>query len=76
MLAAGSRIASRAMQSKAVNSCSIPIPAENFLWQTSGVRGCVVHGRPLLADKKGWARLQVHAGQAWVSDSTKKRTSL
>lgn len=76
MLAAGSSIASRAMQSKAANSCSIPIPAENFLWQTSGVRGCVVHGRPLLADKKGWVHLEVHAAQAWVSDSAKKRISL
>lgn len=36
MLAAWSRIAARAVQAKAVNSCSIPVPAENFLLQTSG----------------------------------------
>lgn len=76
LLAAGSRIASGAVQSKAANSCSIPIPAENFLWQTSGVRGCVVHGRPLLADKKGGVHLQFHAGRAWVPDTAKKRISL
>ncbi|XP_054433234.1 developmental pluripotency-associated protein 2 [Pteronotus mesoamericanus] len=76
MLAAWSRIAARAVQPKAVNSCSIPVPTENFLLQTSGVRWCVVHGRPLLADKEGWVRLQFHAGQAWVPDTPKKMISL
>ncbi|XP_024433675.1 developmental pluripotency-associated protein 2 [Desmodus rotundus] len=76
MLAAWSRIAARAVQAKAVNSCSIPVPAENFLLQTSGVRWCVVHGRPLLGDREGWVRLQFHAGQAWVPDSPKKLISL
>ncbi|KAF6118347.1 developmental pluripotency associated 2 [Phyllostomus discolor] len=76
MLAAWSRIAARAVQPKAVNSCFIPVPAENFLLQTSGVRWCVVHGRPLLGDKEGWVRLQFHAGQAWVPETPKKMISL
>ncbi|XP_036912730.1 developmental pluripotency-associated protein 2 [Sturnira hondurensis] len=76
MLAAWSRIAARAGQLKAVNSCFIPVPAENFLLQIPGVRWCVVHGRPLLADKEGWVRLQFHAGHAWVPDSPKKIISL
>ncbi|XP_036098407.1 developmental pluripotency-associated protein 2 [Molossus molossus] len=76
MLAAWSRIAARAVQSRAANSHAIPISAENFLLQTSGVRWCVVHGRPLLADKNGWVRLQFHAGQAWVPDTPRKMISL
>ncbi|XP_016067990.1 PREDICTED: developmental pluripotency-associated protein 2 [Miniopterus natalensis] len=76
MLAAWSRIAARAVQPKAANSCSIPISAENFLLQTSGVRWCVVHGRPLLADKMGWVRLQFRAGHAWVPDTPTKMISL
>lgn len=56
----------RPWHSKDVNTCSIPISAGNFLWQTSGVRGCVVHVQPLLEDKEGWAHLHFHAGQAWV----------
>lgn len=76
MLAAWSRIAARAMQSRAANSHSIPISAENFLRQTSGVRWCVIHGRPLLADKKVWVRLQFRAGQAWVPDTPRKMISL
>ncbi|KAM8777544.1 developmental pluripotency-associated protein 2-like [Rhynchonycteris naso] len=76
MLAAWSKIAARAVQPKAVNSYSVPVSAENFLLQTSGVRWCVVHGRPLLADKQGWVRLQFHAGQAWVPDTPKKMISL
>ncbi|KAF3827586.1 hypothetical protein GH733_003072 [Mirounga leonina] len=61
MLAAWSRIAARASQSKSVNS---------------RVRWCVVHGRPLLADTQGWVRLQFHAGQAWVPDTPKRMISL
>ncbi|XP_066203716.1 developmental pluripotency-associated protein 2 [Saccopteryx leptura] len=76
MLAAWSKIAARAVQPKAANSYSVPVSAENFLLQTSGVRWCVVHGRPLLADKQGWVRLQFHAGQAWVPDTPKKMISL
>ncbi|KAF6384614.1 hypothetical protein mRhiFer1_004122 [Rhinolophus ferrumequinum] len=76
MLAAWARLAARAVQPKAMNSCPIPASAENFLLQTSGVRWCVVHGRPLLADREGWVRLQFYAGQAWVPDPPKKMISL
>ncbi|XP_058546573.1 developmental pluripotency-associated protein 2-like [Neofelis nebulosa] len=76
MLAAWSRIAARASQSKSVNSRPIPVSVETFLLQASGVRWCVVHGRPLLADTKGWVRLQFHAGQAWVPDTPKRMISL
>nr|KAF6377788.1 hypothetical protein mMyoMyo1_004099 [Myotis myotis] len=76
MLAAWSRIAARGSLSKSANSYSIPISVENFLLQTSGVRWCVVHGRHLLADKKGWVRLQFHAGQTWVPDTPTKMISL
>ncbi|XP_053519137.1 developmental pluripotency-associated protein 2 [Artibeus jamaicensis] len=77
MLAAWSRIAARAAQlNKAVNSCFIPVPDENFLPQTSGVRWCVVHGRPLLGDKEGWVRLQFRAGHAWVPDTPRKMIAL
>ncbi|XP_025769306.1 developmental pluripotency-associated protein 2 [Puma concolor] len=47
-----------------------------LLFPSSGVRWCVVHGRPLLADTKGWVRLQFHAGQAWVPDTPKRMISL
>ncbi|XP_036165877.1 developmental pluripotency-associated protein 2-like [Myotis myotis] len=76
MLAAWSRIAARGSLPKSANSYSIPISVENFLLQTSGVRWCVVHGRHLLADKKGWVRLQFHAGQTWVPDTPTKMISL
>lgn len=76
MLAAWARLAARAIQPKAVNSCPIPVSAENFLLQTSGVRWCVVHGRPLLADTQGWVRLLFYAGQPWVPDTPKKMISL
>ncbi|XP_054568052.1 developmental pluripotency-associated protein 2 [Eptesicus fuscus] len=76
MLAAWSRIAARGSLSKAANTYKIPISVENFLLQTSGVRWCVVHGRHLLADKKGWVRLQFHAGQTWVPDTPTKMISL
>ncbi|XP_039090079.1 developmental pluripotency-associated protein 2-like [Hyaena hyaena] len=76
MLAAWSRIAVRASQSKSVNSRPIPASVETFLLQAPGIRWCVVHGRPLLADTKGWVRLQFHAGQAWVPDTPKRMISL
>ena len=41
-----------------------------------GVRWCVVHGRPLLADTEGWVRLQFQAGQTWVPDTPRRMTSL
>ncbi|MXQ99963.1 hypothetical protein E5288_WYG021657 [Bos mutus] len=75
MLAAWSRIASRAVQPKAVNSRALRA-SESFLPQASGVRWCVVHGRPLLADTEGWVRLQFQAGQTWVPDTPRRMTSL
>ena len=41
-----------------------------------GVRWCVVHGRPLLANTEGWVRLQFQAGQTWVPDTPRRMTSL
>ncbi|TKC43884.1 hypothetical protein EI555_015355, partial [Monodon monoceros] len=76
MLAAWSRIAARAVQPKAVNSRPLPTSVESFLPQASGVRWCVVHGRPLLADTEGWVRLQFHAGQTWVPNTPRRMISL
>uniref|UniRef100_A0A2K5Z8Z3 SAP domain-containing protein n=1 Tax=Mandrillus leucophaeus TaxID=9568 RepID=A0A2K5Z8Z3_MANLE len=76
MLASWARIAARAVQPKAVNSCSIPVSVEAFSMQASGVRCCVVHGRCLSADTKGWVRLQFHAGQAWVPTTHRRMISL
>uniref|UniRef100_A0A2K6M7I9 SAP domain-containing protein n=1 Tax=Rhinopithecus bieti TaxID=61621 RepID=A0A2K6M7I9_RHIBE len=76
MLASWARIAARAVQPQAVNSCSIPVSVEAFLTQASGVRWCVVHGRCLSADTKGWVRLQFHAGQAWVPTTYRRTISL
>uniref|UniRef100_A0A2K6C2M9 SAP domain-containing protein n=1 Tax=Macaca nemestrina TaxID=9545 RepID=A0A2K6C2M9_MACNE len=76
MLASRARIAARSVQPKAVNSCSIPVSLEAFLMQASGVRWCVVHGRLLSADTKGWVRLQFHAGQAWVPTTHRRMISL
>ena len=74
MLAAWSRIAARAVQPKAMNSRALRT-SESFLPQASGVRWCVVHGRPLLADTEGWVRLQFQAGQTWVPDTPRRMTS-
>ncbi|XP_014647678.1 PREDICTED: developmental pluripotency-associated protein 2 [Ceratotherium simum simum] len=76
MLAAWARIAARAVQPKAMNSRPIPTSAETFLPQASGVRWCVVHGRPLWADTQGWVRLHFRAGQTWVPDTPRKMVSL
>uniref|UniRef100_A0A2K6QVI8 SAP domain-containing protein n=1 Tax=Rhinopithecus roxellana TaxID=61622 RepID=A0A2K6QVI8_RHIRO len=76
MLASWARIAARAVQPKALNSCSIPVSVEAFLMQASGVRWCVVHGRLLSADTKGWVRLQFHTGQAWVPTTRGRMISL
>ncbi|XP_060026042.1 developmental pluripotency-associated protein 2-like [Lagenorhynchus albirostris] len=76
MLAAWSRVAARAVQPKAVNSRPLPTSVESFLPQLSGVRWCVVHGRPLLADTEGWVRLQFHAGQTWVPNTPRRMISL
>lgn len=74
VLASWSRIAARAMQTEAVTSSSDLIPAGYFLLQTSGIRWCVVHSRPLLPDKKGWMCLKFHAGQ--MPDTPTKMISL
>lgn len=74
VLASWSRIAARAMQTEAVTSSSDLIPAVYFLLQTSGIRWCVVHSRPLLPDKKGWMCLKFHAGQ--MPDTPTKMISL
>ncbi|XP_047394204.1 developmental pluripotency-associated protein 2-like [Sciurus carolinensis] len=76
MLASWARIAARAAQHKAVNSCPIPTSVEAFLLQTSGVRWCVAHGQLLSADTAGWVCLQFHAGQTWVPDTPKRMISL
>uniref|UniRef100_A0A8C8Z8Q7 Developmental pluripotency-associated protein 2 n=1 Tax=Prolemur simus TaxID=1328070 RepID=A0A8C8Z8Q7_PROSS len=68
LLASWGRIAARAAQPKAVNSCSISASA-------SDVRCCVVHGEALSADKS-WVRLQFHAGQAWVPAAPRTMISL
>ena len=47
-----------------------------FVFLCLGVRWCVVHGRPLLADIEGWVRLQFQAGQAWVPDTPRRMTFL
>nr|XP_058906237.1 developmental pluripotency-associated protein 2-like [Kogia breviceps] len=76
ILAAWSRIAARPVQPKAVNSRPLPTSVESFLLQASGVRWCVVHGRPLLADTEGWVRLQFRAGQTWVPRTPRRMISL
>ncbi|XP_057581631.1 developmental pluripotency-associated protein 2-like [Hippopotamus amphibius kiboko] len=76
ILAAWSRTAARAVQPKAVNSLPLPTSVGSFLPQASGVRWCVVHGRPLLPDTEGWVRLHFHAGQTWVPDTPRRMISL
>ncbi|XP_004606863.1 developmental pluripotency-associated protein 2 [Sorex araneus] len=78
ILAAWARIAARSVQPKAANSQRIPpsVETETFLPQASGLRWCVVHGRPLSAETEGWVRLQFHGGQTWVPDTSKRMISL
>nr|XP_045241347.1 developmental pluripotency-associated protein 4 isoform X4 [Macaca fascicularis] len=66
LLASWARISARARTPEAVES-----PQE-----ACGVRWCVVHGRLLSADTKGWVRLQFHAGQAWVPTTRRRMISL
>uniref|UniRef100_H0XR74 SAP domain-containing protein n=1 Tax=Otolemur garnettii TaxID=30611 RepID=H0XR74_OTOGA len=75
-LASGARIAAKAGQPKTVNSWSIPASAEAFLTTASGLRWCMMHGKPLPADPEGWVRLQFHAGQAWVPVTPRRMISL
>uniref|UniRef100_A0A8C8ZGN7 Developmental pluripotency-associated protein 2 n=1 Tax=Prolemur simus TaxID=1328070 RepID=A0A8C8ZGN7_PROSS len=75
-LASWGRVAARAAQPQAVNSCSVPASAEAFVTQASGVRWCVVHGKALSADTRGWVLLQFPAGRAWVPATPGKMTPL
>ncbi|XP_052014088.1 developmental pluripotency-associated protein 2 [Apodemus sylvaticus] len=74
--AAWGKIAMRAARSPSKNRCPLPSNAEAFLPQTTGLRWCIVHGRQLPADKKGWVRLQFCAGQTWVPDSSQRMNFL
>ncbi|XP_038944637.1 developmental pluripotency-associated protein 2 [Rattus norvegicus] len=74
--AAWGRIAMRAAQSMSVNRCPLPSSVEAFLPETVGVRWCVVHGRQCPADRKGWVRLQFHAGLTWVPDTPQRMNFL
>ena len=74
--AAWARIAMRAAQSMSKNRCPLPSNVEAFLPQATGSRWCVVHGRQLPADKKGWVRLQFLAGQTWVPDTPQRMNFL
>ncbi|XP_055965119.1 developmental pluripotency-associated protein 2-like [Sorex fumeus] len=76
ILAAWARIAARSVQPKAANSQRIPPSVETFLPQASGLRWCVVHGRPLSAETEGWVRLQFHGGQTWVPATSRRMISL
>jgi hypothetical protein len=49
MLASWAKIATRVVQPKAVNFCSM----EAFFLQALGIRGCVAHGRVLPAEVTG-----------------------
>lgn len=75
VLAAWSRIAARAVQPKAVNSCAL-LTSQYFLPQASSIRCFVVHSRPLLADIECWVHLQFQAGHTWVPNTPRRMTSL
>ncbi|XP_031229448.1 developmental pluripotency-associated protein 2-like [Mastomys coucha] len=75
--AAWTRIAMRASQSMAMNRRPLPSNVKAFLPQVNGeFRWCVVHGKQLSADKKGWVRLQFFAGQTWVPDTPQRMNFL
>ncbi|XP_048192523.1 developmental pluripotency-associated protein 2-like [Perognathus longimembris pacificus] len=76
MLACWARIAAGAAKPRTVKFCPTASTIETFLLPASGVRWCVVHGRLLPADGKGWVRLQFCAGQTWVPNSCKTMISL
>ncbi|XP_036789018.1 developmental pluripotency-associated protein 4 isoform X1 [Manis pentadactyla] len=59
------------MAAKARKTAAVDLPRE-----PCGLQWCVVHGRSLPADSQGWARLQFHAGQAWVPDKRGKVCAL
>ncbi|XP_005372410.1 developmental pluripotency-associated protein 4-like [Microtus ochrogaster] len=68
VLASWSRIAANANKNEALQSITTP--------ETYGDLWCVVHGRSLPADSRGWVRLQFHAGQAWVPEKKGKVIAL
>nr|XP_048310291.1 developmental pluripotency-associated protein 4 isoform X2 [Myodes glareolus] len=68
VLASWSRIAANANKNEALQSITTP--------ETYGELWCVVHGRSLPADSRGWVRLQFHAGQAWVPEKKGKVIAL
>ncbi|XP_012883964.1 PREDICTED: developmental pluripotency-associated protein 2 [Dipodomys ordii] len=76
MLASWARIAAETPEAKTVKFCPPESTIETFLLPAPGVRWCVVHGRLLPADGKGWVRLQFCAGQTWVPNSRKTMISL
>ena len=65
VFAAWSRMTTRAVKTEPV--CS---------QETGEVQWCVVHGRSLPANTGGWARLQFHAGQAWVPGKRRRVSAL
>ncbi|XP_051006402.1 developmental pluripotency-associated protein 4 isoform X2 [Acomys russatus] len=67
-LASWARIAANAKRVEAAQSSETP--------ETYGEMWCVVHGRSFSSDTRGWARLQFHAGQAWVPDKKGKVIAL
>ncbi|KAM4889439.1 developmental pluripotency-associated protein 2-like [Thomomys bottae] len=76
MLASWTRIAAGAARHRTVPFCPTASTTDTFLLPAPGVRWCVVHGRFLPADGKGWVRLQFCAGQTWVPDTHKTMISL
>ncbi|CAO2631807.1 Developmental pluripotency-associated protein 4, partial [Lemmus lemmus] len=71
VLASWSRIAANANKNESLQSTttSETYGKSRELW-------CVVHGRSLPADSRGWVRLQFHAGQAWVPEKKGKVIAL
>ncbi|XP_051006307.1 developmental pluripotency-associated protein 2 [Acomys russatus] len=76
VFAAWGKIAMKAFQPKAVNCRPLPQSVGAFLSEDNGCRWCVVHGKHLPADRKGWVHLQFHAGQTWVPDTPQRMISL
>ncbi|XP_055449101.1 developmental pluripotency-associated protein 2 [Psammomys obesus] len=76
-LAAWGRISMKAAQPESVNCRPLPPASKGaFLAEDVGCRWCIVHGGYRPANKKGWVRLQLHAGQTWVPEIPQKMISL
>ncbi|KAM4887103.1 developmental pluripotency-associated protein 2 [Thomomys bottae] len=76
MLASWTRIAAGAARPRTVPFCPTASTTDTFLLPAPGARWCVVHGRLLPADAKGWVRLQFCAGLTWVPDTHETMISL